>query len=136
MKFSNLPSQDQQAAEQHKLLSLSCKYYREELVGTCGASGQRAPPGLTKARLCAGIKDKQMIPQEFKHAEIQLYNKRVMSWKMVYSFTSFRKKKLLRLLELWSSDWRFSLVEQQLMLFQSRNLRKAENKGLYIFFVK
>lgn len=44
-------------------------------AGTCGTSGQRAPPGLTKAWLFADIKDKQMIPQEFKHAEIQLYKK-------------------------------------------------------------
>jgi len=54
-----------------------------------------------KTPLFIAIKDKKVVPQKFKDAEVQLYkNSRAHSLEtVVYSFTCCRKKKLLSLLE-------------------------------------
>lgn len=80
-----------------------------------------------------------MIPQKFKDAEIQLYKKNrahALETGVIILLLAGKRNFYL----CWNNGQqtrRFGLVEERLMQFCSQgNLRKAENKGLYIVFVK
>lgn len=80
------------------------------------------------AQLFTAIEDKMMIPQKFKGAEIELYERLKL---MLCNLSVLERKRNFCIC--WNNGeqtWSFGLVQEQLTQFsQQGNLRKAENKG-------
>lgn len=134
MKFSDPPSQDEQAAKQHKLFWLTCKYDREEQQALVVLLVREHHLAWQRHDCLQASGTRRWF---FRSSSMQRFNstKRVelMPWKMVYLFTSCQKKKLLPCCN--NAQQTGGLV-RLMQFFSQGNLRKAENKSLYIIFAK